>query len=50
MKIAIDARMYNMSGIGTYIQNLIKNNCYQIALRKKRRIKGCKRSRRNNRI
>ncbi len=32
MKIAIDARMYSMSGIGTYIQNLVKNNCYQIAL------------------
>lgn len=32
MKVAIDARMYKMSGIGTYIQNLIKNNCYQIAL------------------
>ena len=32
MKVAIDARMYNASGIGTYIQNLIKNNCYDIAL------------------
>ena len=32
MKIAVDARMINMSGIGTYIQNLIKNNCYNIAL------------------
>ena len=33
MKIAVDARMYNMSGIGTYIQNLMKNNSYDIALR-----------------
>ena len=32
MKIAVDARMINMSGIGTYIQNLMKNNCYNIAL------------------
>lgn len=32
MKVAVDARMYKMSGIGTYIQNLIKNNCYKIAL------------------
>lgn len=32
MKVAVDARMYKMSGIGTYIQNLIKNDCYQIAL------------------
>ena len=32
MKVAVDARMYNMSGIGTYIQNLMKNDCYQIAL------------------
>lgn len=32
MKIAVDARMLKMSGIGTYIQNLMKNNCYQIAL------------------
>ena len=32
MKIAVDARMINMSGIGTYIQNLMKNGCYNIAL------------------
>lgn len=32
MKVAVDARMYNASGIGTYIQNLVKNNCYDIAL------------------
>ncbi len=35
MKIAVDARMYSMSGIGTYIKNLIKNDCYQVALGKK---------------
>ena len=39
MKIAIDARMINMSGIGTYIQNLMKNNCYDIALGRKDEIK-----------
>ena len=39
MKIAVDARMINMSGIGTYIQNLMKNNCYDIALGKKDEIK-----------
>ena len=32
MKVAVDARMINMSGIGTYIQNLMKNKCYNIAL------------------
>ncbi len=32
MKIAIDARMLKMSGIGTYIKNLIKNNNYSVAL------------------
>lgn len=32
MKVAIDARMIKMSGIGTYIQNLMKNNIYDIAL------------------
>ena len=31
-KIAIDARMLKSSGIGIYIQNLIKNNTYNIAL------------------
>ena len=35
MKIAVDARMINMSGIGTYIQNLMKNGCYGIALGRK---------------
>lgn len=35
MKVAIDARMIKMSGIGTYIQNLIKNDCYNITLGKK---------------
>ena len=32
MKIAVDARMISMSGIGTYIQNLMKYGCYDIAL------------------
>lgn len=41
MKVAVDARMYKMSGIGTYIQNLVKNDCYEIALRKQRRFKKC---------
>jgi len=35
MRIAVDARMIKMSGIGTYIQNLMKNNCYSIALGRK---------------
>lgn len=38
MKIAVDARMINMSGIGTYIQNLMRNNCYDIALGRKNEI------------
>lgn len=42
MKVAIDARMYKMSGIGTYIQNLVKNDCYEIALRYRRGFKECK--------
>lgn len=42
MKIAIDARMYNASGIGTYIQNLVKNNCYEIALGNKEELKSIK--------
>lgn len=42
MKVAVDARMYNMSGIGTYIQNLMKNNCYQIALGDKEELKDIK--------
>ena len=32
MKIAIDARMINMSGIGTYIQHLLKYNKYDVVL------------------
>lgn len=39
MKVAVDARMINMSGIGTYIQNLMKNDCYNIALGNKEEIK-----------
>lgn len=39
MKIAVDARMINMSGIGTYIQNLMKNDCYNIALGNEQDIK-----------
>ena len=42
MKIAIDSRMLNMSGIGTYITNLIKNNCYDIALGNEEEIKKTK--------
>ena len=42
MKIAVDARMIKMSGIGTYIQNLMKNGCYDIALGKKDEIKTVK--------
>lgn len=38
MKIAVDARMIKMSGIGTYIQNLMKNGCYDIALGKSEEI------------
>lgn len=38
MKIAVDARMIKMSGIGTYIQNLMKNDCYNIALGRKSEI------------
>ena len=32
MKVAIDARMINSSGIGTYIKNLMKGNLYDIVL------------------
>ena len=39
MKIAVDARIINMSGIGTYIKNLMKNDCYDIALGRKDAIK-----------
>lgn len=39
MKIAVDARMIKMSGIGTYIQNLMKNGCYNIAIGNKEEIK-----------
>ena len=42
MKVAVDARMYNASGIGTYIQNLVKNNCYDIALGDKEELKEIK--------
>ncbi len=35
MKVAVDARMIKMSGIGVYIQKLMENNCYDIALGKK---------------
>lgn len=42
MKVAIDARMYNMSGIGTYIQNLIKQGLYDIALGKKEELENVK--------
>lgn len=42
MKIAVDARMIKMSGIGTYIQNLMKNGCYDIALGKENEIKTIK--------
>ncbi len=38
MKIAVDARMVNMSGIGTYIQNLLKNGCYDILLGNKEKL------------
>ena len=38
-KVAVDARMINMSGIGTYIRNLMKSDCYQIALGNKEEIK-----------
>lgn len=39
MKKAIDARMIKMSGIGTYIQNLMKNECYDVALGNEKDIK-----------
>lgn len=42
MKVAIDARMINASGIGTYIQNLVKNNCYDIALGNREELKNIK--------
>lgn len=38
-KVAVDARMINMSGIGVYIQNLMKNDIYQIALGNREEIK-----------
>ena len=38
LKVAVDARMIKMSGIGTYIQNLMKNGCYDIALGNKKDI------------
>ena len=39
MKIAVDARMIEMSGIGTYIRNLMKEDLYEIALGNKEEIK-----------
>ena len=39
MKVAVDARMINASGIGTYIQNLAKNNCYCFSLGNKEELK-----------
>ena len=39
MKIAVDARMLKMSGIGTYLQNLIQNDCYNIVLGNKEDLK-----------
>lgn len=39
MKIAIDARMIEMSGIGTYIQHLMNNGIYDVALGKDKDIK-----------
>jgi len=42
MKVAVDARMYNMSGIGTYIQNLMKNGLYDIAIGKKEELEDIK--------
>lgn len=41
LKIAIDARMLNMSGIGTYIQNLLKAGIYDVALGNKDEINKC---------
>ena len=38
-KIVIDARMINMSGIGTYIQHLVKAGIYDIALGNEAEIK-----------
>ena len=40
-KIAIDARMINMSGIGTYIQHLVKAGIYDIALGSEAEINEC---------
>lgn len=42
MKVAIDARMYNMSGIGTYIQNLVSHDLYDIVLGNKEELKDVK--------
>ncbi len=42
MKVAVDARMYNMSGIGIYLQYLIKNNCYNVALGNEEELKDIK--------
>ena len=48
MKVAVDARMLKMSGIGTYIKNLMKNDCYQIALGNKEDIKELNKIEENN--
>lgn len=37
-KVAVDARMIKMSGIGVYIQKLMENGCYDVALGKKEEI------------
>ena len=37
-KVGIDARMIEMSGIGTYIQHLIDSDIYEIALGDKKLI------------
>lgn len=39
MRIAVDARMINMSGIGVYIKHLIENGCYPIVLGNREEIK-----------
>ena len=39
MKIAIDARMITMSGIGTYIRTLMNQGIYDVALGNKSEIK-----------
>ena len=41
MKIAIDARMINMSGIGTYIRTLLNQDIYDVALGNRNDINNC---------